>query len=161
MDAADAVAKNPEQRREVEERHQRGGQRQAGVTESPRADHGGGGDEVDQDGAEADQHRRARVVERVEGGRQNLDGGVPAQADRIAGQRQGGLLRVVGAERAVLVDGADHGLTDYDQADRRRQRQQEDHAERSGQGPAKLIYLAERRALGNCRKSGRRDGHAK
>ena len=38
---------------------------------------------INDDGAEADEHRRARVFQRVEGGREHLDRGVAGQADGI------------------------------------------------------------------------------
>ena len=60
--------------------------------------------EVDHDREQAHQHRRARVVERVERGRQHLDAGVAGEPDRVAGERlrRGG--GVGGREAAVLVD---------------------------------------------------------
>ena len=53
----------------------------------------------------------------VEGGRQNLDSGIPRQPHGVAGQRQRGLAGVGEPERPALIDGGDHRLAEYGQSD--------------------------------------------
>ena len=43
--------------------------------------------DVERHGADADDDRCAGVVQRVEGARQDFDGGVPDQAEAVEGQR--------------------------------------------------------------------------
>ncbi len=98
------------------------------MAESGDANHGGGRGVIDHDGAEAHQHRRARVAESVEGGRENFQRGVSGEADCIVGERESRAFGVVQSEAAALIDGSDDGFSQDDETHRRGQGEEKDHA---------------------------------
>src|SRR3569623_3542710 len=72
---------------------------------------------VDGHGAETDEHRRARIAERIESGREKFDGGVSRKAWRVAPERDARLMRIEGREAPVLINDADHAFAEQEQAD--------------------------------------------
>ena len=71
------------------------------------------------DGAETDQHRRARVLKRVEGRRKNFDRGVTGKTERVGGQGIGGLHGVETGELAMFEDQGDDRPPKYGEPERR------------------------------------------
>src|SRR5439155_1656213 len=83
---ADATAEDEVEQPEVAERHGRGGEREADVAEAEAAHERPVERVVDRDRHQAHEHRRARVVERVEGGGEHLDARIAGEAGRVGGE---------------------------------------------------------------------------
>ena len=61
-------------------------------------------DAIHEHRGDADNHRRARIAQRVKSRRDQFQRRVTRQTDRITGKRQRGLMRVECEEFAVLID---------------------------------------------------------
>ncbi len=100
-------------------------------------------------------------MQRVESRIEHLERRVSGQSESVTGKRKRGLLGVVSAELAALIDGADHGAAQHDQTDRRRQSQQKHHAQGFGKRAAEFVEIADARAARDGGQRGGRDGDAK
>ena len=116
--------------------------------------------EVRQDGDDAADERDARAPERVEGGRDHLDGRVGGEAHGVAGEGARRLERRVLAEAAVLVDEADDGHAEQRQADHRRHREEQDHAQPAAQRPRERREVVLRGVARQVRERRRPHGDA-
>ena len=88
LQAAEGATRQPHQHAGVEERGDRGAERQPAIAEDRRqgdAEHG-----VEQHRGDADRHRRAAAADRVERRRHDLDHRVADQAERVELHRGGG-----------------------------------------------------------------------
>ena len=72
-----------------------------------------------------DVHRRAALVQRVEGVDQYFERRIARQADGVVAQRTGGLLSLEGIEAAMLVEHGNNRLGQHHQADGAGNRHQE------------------------------------
>ncbi len=112
------------------------------------------------DGAEADQHRCARVVERVKSRRKDFDGGIAGKADGICSQSVGGLHGVEAGELAVFENERNDRPAQNRESDRRRNAKEKNQRQSVVQRAAEFAVIGTARAARQRREHRCGDGHA-
>ena len=146
------------QRPGVQQRRERGAERQAAIAEL--ADEQDVQRRVGQHAERADDHRRPAVAERVERRRRDLDDRVAGQANGVGHERPGRGRGVERRELSAFEEQRDNRLRQHDEADGRRHVQRQHHREARRHG---LAHAGDVVVCGAPRDGGqrrRRDRHA-
>ena len=145
---------------EVRDRHQARGKREPAMPELEVKGEEPVQAKIHRDGTEADQHRQIPLIERIEGGREDFDGGITDEPDRVKPERFRGVRGRVGGKPAVLINEADDRLRQNHEADGGWNREQHDEPHGVRERAAKFFFVAQRGAARNERERDGRDRDA-